>query len=183
MIYKLNFNEGVVEFSQNNGRAFLEAAGPKEAFSAARGLFEHTREERIKSLGSGQYLVTFKVSLDYRLPLVRSIEKALKLLRSPELYQDGRYIDRYAVATVYMETGHPDYLSDLDIKSEISTLRKAAVVAREVNNVVAFIDYDIAIYNYLELNSKEGYHSRVVRKPKSAGSSTSTNRRATVRSK
>lgn len=183
MIYKLNFNEGVIEFSQNNGRVFLEAAGPREALSAARGLFEHTRDERIKSLGNRQYLVTFKVSLDYRLPLVRSIEKALKLLRSPESYQDGRYIDRYAVATVYMETGHPDYLSDLDIKAEISTLRKAAVVAREVNNVVAFIDYDIAIYNYLELNSKEGYRSRVVRKPRSTGGSTPTNRRATVRSR
>ena len=117
MIYKLNFNEGVVEFCQNNGRAFLEAAGPKEALSAARGLFEHTREERIKSLGNGQYLVTFKVSLDYRLPLVRSVEKALKLHRSLEVYQEGRYVDRYAVATVYMETGSPDYLSDLDIKA------------------------------------------------------------------
>jgi hypothetical protein len=166
MIYKLNFNEGVIEFSQNQGRAFLEATGPKEALSTARGLFEHTRHERIKSLGNGQYLVTFKVSLDYRLPLVRGVEKVLKLLRSREAYQEGRYVDRYAVATVYMETGQPDYLSDLDIKKEISTLRKAAVVAREVNNVVAFIDYDIAIYNYLELNSKEGYHSKVYRKPK-----------------
>jgi hypothetical protein len=183
MIYKINFNEGVVEFSQNSGRAFLEAAGPKEALSAARGLFEHTREERIKSLGSGQYLVTFKVSLDYRLPLVRSVEKVVKLLRSLESYQDGRYIDRYAVATVYMETGHPDYLSELDIKTEISTLRKAAVVAREVNNVVAFIDYDIAIYNYLELNSKEGYRSKVYRKPKSLSNSTPTNKPAGAHSR
>ncbi|MCX6834296.1 MAG: hypothetical protein NTW07_04050 [candidate division Zixibacteria bacterium] len=183
MIYKLNFNEGVIEFSQNNGRAFLEAPGPREALSAARGLFEHTREERIKSLGNGQYLVTFKVSLDYRLPLVRNVEKALKLFRSLVSYQDGRYLDRYAVATVFMETGHPDYLSDLDIKAEISALRKAAVVAREVNNVVAFIDYDIAIYNYLELNSKEGYHSKVMRKPKAAPTPTSTGSPARLRSK
>jgi hypothetical protein len=183
MIYKINFNEGVVEFSQNHGRAFLEATGPREALSAARGLFEHTREERIKSLGNGQYLVTFKVSLDYRLTLVRNVEKALKLLRSLEVYQDGRYIDRYAVATVFMETGHPDYLSNLDIKAEISTLRKSAVVAREVNNVVAFIDYDITIYNYLELNSKEGYHSKVMRKPKPIPTLTSTSRLARLRSK
>jgi hypothetical protein len=100
-----------------------------------------------------------------------------------ESYQDGRYVDRYAVATVYMETGRPDFLSDLDIKDEISTLRKAAVVAREVNNVVAFIDYDIAIYNYLELNSKEGYHSKVYRKPKSLSDSTSINKPAGVRSR
>jgi len=172
MIYKLNFNEGVVEFCQNRGRAFLEANGPAEALSTARGLFEHTRDERIKSLGNNQYLVTFKVSLDYRRPLVRGIEKALKLLRTLEQYQDGRYIDRYVVATVYMEMGRPDFLSRLDIKDEISALRKAAVVAREVNNVVAFIDYDIAIYNFIELNDKEGYHSRVIRKPKSTSRST-----------
>ncbi|MEW5795188.1 MAG: hypothetical protein AB1772_02395 [Candidatus Zixiibacteriota bacterium] len=166
MIYKLNFNEGVMEFCRNHGRAFLEAAGPKEAVLAARGLFEHTRDERVKSLGPGRFMVTFKVNLDYRLPLVRGVEKAVKLLRTVDLYQDGRYIDRYAVATVFMETGSPDYLTDTDIKEEISTLRKAAVVAREVPSVVAFIDYDIAIYNYLELNTKQGYRSRVVRKTK-----------------
>lgn len=166
MLYRLNFSEGVMEFVKNRGRTFLEAAGPKEAVAAARELFEHTRNERVKSLGAGQYLVTFRVALDYKLPQIRGVEKAVKLLRSPELYRDGRYIDRYMVATVFMETGQPEYLSDTNIKDEISNLRKAAVVAREVPNVVSFIDYDIAIYNYLELNNKEGYHSRVIRKVK-----------------
>ena len=166
MIYKVNFNEGVVEFCKNHGRAFLEATGPKEALQATRGLFEHTRDERIKSLGNGQFLVTFKVNLDYRLPLVHAAEKAVKLLRNEDQYRDARYIDRYIVATVFMETGSPEFLAETDIKDEISSLRKSAVVAREVNNVVAFIDYDIAIYNYLELNSKPGFRSRVVRKTK-----------------
>ena len=166
MIYKINFAEGVVEFAKNRGRTYLEAAGPKQAVAAARELFRHTREERIKSLGSGQYLVTFKVALDYKLKLVRSVEKAVKLLRAPDSYAEGRYIDRYVVATVFMETGEPDFLADTDIRAEISSLRKASVVSREVPNVVSFIDYDIAIYNYLELNSKEGFQSRVVRKVK-----------------
>jgi hypothetical protein len=166
MIYKLNFNEGVVEFCKNHGRAFLEATSPKEALAAARGLFQHTRDERIKSLGAGQYMVTFKVSLDYRLPLVKDAEKAVKHLRSEDDYRDARYLDRYIVATVFMETGSPEYLAETDIKEEISSLRKAAVVAREVANVVSFIDHDIAIYNYIELNSKTGYRSRVVRKTK-----------------
>jgi len=166
MIYKINFSEGVVEFVKNRGRAFLEAGGPKQAVAAARELFRHTRDERIKSLGSGQYLVTFKVALDYKLHLVRSVEKAVKLLRAPDLYADGRYVDRYFVAIMFMETGEPGFLADTDIRAEISSLRKAAVVSREVPNVVSFIDYDIAIYNFLELNSKEGYQSRVVRKVK-----------------
>lgn len=155
-----------MEFAKNRGRTYLEAAGPKQAVAAARELFRHTREERIKSLGSGQYLVTFKVALDYKLKLVRSVEKAVKLLRAPDSYAEGRYIDRYVVATVFMETGEPDFLADTDIRAEISSLRKASVVSREVPNVVSFIDYDIAIYNYLELNSKEGFQSRVVRKVK-----------------
>ena len=167
MIYKINFSEGVVEFVKNRGRTFLEASGPKQAVAAARELFRHTRDEQVKSLGSDQYLVTFKVSLDYKMHLVRTTEKAVKLLRAPELYADGRYLDRYIVAIVYMETGEPEFLADTDIRSEISSLRKASVVAREVPNVVSFIDYDIAIYNYLELNSKKGYQSRVVRNVKS----------------
>ncbi len=163
MIYKVNFSEGVVEFAKNQGRTFLEAAGPQEALAAARDLFEHTRDEQVQSLGSGQYLVSFRVSLNYRLPLVRSVEKAVRLLRSRDNYFSGRYIDRYMVATVFKETGRPEFLADMDIKEEISGLRKAAVVAREVPNVVSFIDYDIVIYNYIELNGKEGYQSRVIR--------------------
>jgi hypothetical protein len=167
MKYKINFSEGVVEFVKNCGRTFLEAASPREAVAAARELFEHTRNERVQSLGSNRYLVTFMVRLDYKLPMVRHVEKAVKLLRYPDLYADGRYVDRYIVANVFKETGSPDFLNEKDIREEISSLRKAAVVAREVNNVVSFIDYDIAIYNYLELNSKEGYQSKVFRKAKS----------------
>ncbi len=166
MIYKINFSEGVVEFVKNRGRTHLEAASPEGAIAAARELFEYTRDEQVKSVGSGQYLVTFKVVLDYKLHLVRSVEKAVRLLRAPELYADGRFLDRYIVATVFRETGEPDFLADTDIKNEISSLRKASVVSREVPNVVSFIDYDIAIYNYLELNGKEGFKSRVVRKVK-----------------
>jgi hypothetical protein len=166
MIYKINFSEGVVEFVKNRGRTFLEADGPKQALTASRELFAQTRDEQVKSLGSGQYLVTFTVALDYKLYLVRSVEKAIKLLRAPELYADGRYLDRYIVATVFMETNKPEFLSQTDIRTEISNLRKASVVSREVSNVVSFIDYDIAIYNYLDLNSKEGFKSRVIRKVK-----------------
>jgi hypothetical protein len=166
MIYKLKYNEGALEFVQNQGRIHLEASSPSQAVMAARELFEHIREERVKSVGAGRYLVAFKVSLSYKLHLIRTVEKALKLLRAPELYEDGRYLDRYIVATVFKEKGEPDFLSNCDIKEEISSLRKAAVVAREVPNIVSFIDYDIAIYNYLELNNKPGFKSRVVRKVK-----------------
>lgn len=166
MIYKLNFSEGTIEFVKNHGRAFLEANSPGEAVAAAKELFEHQRDGRVQTLGSGQYVVNFKVSLDYKLPMVRQVEKTLRLIRRMRTYQEARYIDRYILATVFMETGEPAFLDILDIRDEISNLRKAAVVAREVQNVVSFIDYDIAIYNYLELNTKTGYRSRVVRKVK-----------------
>jgi len=94
---------------------------------------------------------------------VRAVKKAIKLLRTIEHYEDGRYLDRYIVASIFLETGKPLYLADKDIRCEVSEMRKAAVVSREVANITSFIDWDICIYNYLELNSKEGYQSRVVR--------------------
>lgn len=164
MLYRVNYSEGVLEFVKNRCRAFLEAEDQAEALKATRDLFDHVREENIQHLGGNQYLVSFKVSLDYRLPLLRSVEKAMKLLRSMDLYNDGRYIDRYIVATVHLETGKPEFLAGINIIEEIGSLRKAAVVAREIHNVMTFVDWDICIYNYLELNNKQGYQSRVVRK-------------------
>jgi hypothetical protein len=164
MLYKVNFNEGIVEFVRNRGRAFLEASDPAEAIRIARLLFEQMRDPNVQSLGDNQYLVSFKAALDYRLPIVKAIEKAVRRLRSRVTYDKARYVDRYCVASVYQETGKPGYLAELNIKNEISSLRRAAVVAREVPNVMSFIDYDICIHNYLELNNKDGFRSRVVRK-------------------
>ncbi|MBU0982968.1 MAG: hypothetical protein KKA42_03795 [candidate division Zixibacteria bacterium] len=164
MRYKVNYSDAILEFKKNHGRAFLEAADPQAALRATRDLFSHTRDERVETLGDNQYLVMFSISLDYRLPLLHAVEKAVKLLRSNDMYQLGRYLDRYIVATVCMETGKPEFLNEIDVAAEVSSLRKAAVVAREVPNVMRFIDWDIAIYNYLELNSKQGFKSRVVRK-------------------
>jgi hypothetical protein len=164
MIYKVNYTNGVIEFVKNKGRAYVEADSPRDAIARTRELFEPTREEQAQSLGNGQFLVTFKVTLDYRMPLVRTVEKAIKRLRAKRQYDEGRYIDRYIMANLYKETAQPEYLEELDIREEISSLRKAAVVAREVPSVMSFIDIDIAIHNYVELNAKEGYQSRIVRK-------------------
>jgi hypothetical protein len=164
MLYRVNYSEGVLEFVKNRCRAFLEAPDPACALRATRDLFDHVREENIQHLGGNQYLVSFKVALDYRMSLLRSAEKAIKLLRSKDNYNEGRFIDRYIVATMFLETGKPDFLAGLNIIEEIGTLRKAAVVAREVHNVMTFVDWDICIYNYLELNTKEGFQSRVIRK-------------------
>ena len=169
MVYKFNYTEAALEFVKNQGRAYLEAASPTAALNATRALFGHTREESVKSLGYGQYLVQFKVALDVRLSLVRQVEKAVRLLRDEQIYSLARYIDRYIAATVCFEVGKPGWLADsgIDLKEEISELRMSTVVAREVANVRDFVDWDIAIYNYLELNSKPGHRSRVIRKVRS----------------
>jgi len=164
MLYRFHHSDGVLEFAKNKGHVRLVASDPEAALKATRELFGHTRDEKIKSLGSNKYLVTFKVSFDYHLSMLRSVEKAIRLLRSEEFYSGGRYLDRYIVAVIFLETCKPEFLGDRDIKEEISSLRKASVVAREVDNVISFVDWDICIYNYLELNDKEGYHSRVIRK-------------------
>ncbi len=164
MLYKVNYTDGVLEFVKNKGRVFLEAPDPQTALKYARELFEYTREERVQCLGDDQYLVSFKVSLDYRLPLVHQAERAMALLRTQEMYDEGRYVDRYIVVSIFRETGKPEYLTGMNAKSELRDLRKAAVVSREVPNIVSFIDIDISIYNHIELNGKEGFHSKVVRK-------------------
>ncbi len=151
-----------MRFSRNRGRAEIVTGSPQDAVRLTRELFSHIRDISVKSR-QGQYVVSFKVSLDYRLALVRTVERAVRMLRTPEQYSRARYIDRYIVAVIASETGKPDWLVGPGLKEEISLLRKASVVAREVVNVMRFVDWDIVIYNYLELNSKVGHRSRVVR--------------------
>jgi hypothetical protein len=98
------------------------------------------------------------------MPLLKTVERASRLKRSQDSYKRGRYVDRYVVASICQQTGIPEWLAATDLKEEISDLRRAAVVAREVANVMGFVDWDIAIHNFLELNSKPGHRSRVVRK-------------------
>lgn len=169
MIYKISYNNEVaLEFNRNRGRALLESASPTTALDTVRGLFEMTREVSVQELGDNRFQVDFKVALDYRLPLLRSIEKTIRLLSDPSLFQQARYIDRYVVASIARETGKPDWIPVDNLKAEISALRKAAVVEREVDSIADFVDWDICIHNYIELNSKEGYRSRVMRKPEAA---------------
>lgn len=165
MIYKLNYAEAVLEFAKNQGRAFVEADSAEAAIRKTRDLFDAVRDPVAEEAGERQYLVTFRVALDYRPTLLWQIEKSLRLLRDFPLYHGGRNLDRYIVAMIFVETGVPGYLADIeDIREEISANRKAAVVAREVSTILRFIDWDICIYNYIELNFKEGHRSRVLRK-------------------
>ncbi len=155
-----------MEFVNNRGRIFLEADSPAEALHLARDVFRHIREENVQALGGDQYLVTFRVSLNYRLSLIHVIDRAVRLIRSAEAYERARYIERYIIASACQQTGKPVWLNSETLGDEISQLRKAAVVAREVASVMRFLDWDICIANYLELNSKPGHQSRVVRKPR-----------------
>ena len=165
MIYKLNYAEAVLEFVKNRGRAFVEAGSPSEAIRKTRDLFEPLRDPVVEEAGEGQFLVTFSVALDYRPTLLRQIEKSLRLLHDLPLYHGARNLDRYIVAMLFVETGVPGYLADIeDIREEISANRKAAVVAREVSNILRFVDWDICIHNFIELNFKEGHRSKVIRK-------------------
>ena len=165
MVYKFTYTEAVLEFVKNQGRAYLEAPSPQAALNSVRELFDEIRDEKVESLGSNQYLVNFKVSLDYRLPMLRLVQRAVKILRDRKVYESARYLDRYILAILANECGAPKWLlnRDITILEEISTLRRAAIVAREIGNVREFVDWDIVIHNYIELNSKEGHRSRVFR--------------------
>jgi hypothetical protein len=163
MIYTFHHRKGAeLRFSQNRGRAAIAAKSPEEAVLLTRELFCHIRDVSVKSR-LGVYVVSFKVALDYRMSLLKTVERAMRILRTQEQYSRARYIDRYLVAVIALETGKPEFLAGTNLKEEVSALRKAAVVAREVTNVMRFVDWDIVLYNYLELNFRQGHRSRVVR--------------------
>ncbi|PWB73629.1 hypothetical protein C3F09_05035 [candidate division GN15 bacterium] len=164
MIYSFKYRDAVIEFKGNRARAVIHAKDPIQAMTRARELFPNLREETVKARSAEEYVVRFKVAFNYRMSLLKSVERASRLKRSIDSYNRGRYVDRYIVAMLCRLTGAPEWLAAMNLKDEISDLRRAAVVAREVPNVMGFVDWDIAIYNFLELNSKPGHHSRVVRK-------------------
>jgi hypothetical protein len=164
MIYTFRYQNAVLEFVQNRGRAFVTANDPEQALHKVRELFSPTRDEAVRGRKQGEYIVDFKVGFGYRVALLRTVERALKLLKTAGQYDGGRFIDRYIVATLCKSTGKPSWLAERNIKEEIRALRRAAVVAREVSNVMRFVDWDIVIHNYLELNTRKGHRSRVVRK-------------------
>ena len=164
MIYTFKYRDAVIEFKGNRARAVIQAADPIQALTRVRELFPHLRDETVKARSAGEYVVRFKVSFNYRKSLLKTVERASRLKRSLDSYNRGRYLDRYVVASLCLLTGAPEWLAAMNLKPEISDLRRAAVVAREVPNVMGFVDWDIAIHNFLELNSKPGHRSRVVRK-------------------
>ena len=164
MIYKIDYNDAVLEFLENKGRIFLEAADSKDALDRAREFFSQTRDEEVKALGMNQYLVTFKVDFQYRRGLLREIKKTHRYISCYALYQNARFLDRYILAQIRKETGKPKWLKLENYQEEIRALRRAAVVAREVSNIIDFVDWDICLFNYIELNSKEGHKSRIIRK-------------------
>ncbi len=164
MIYSFKYPDAVIELKGNQGRAVIRAKDPIQAMTRARELFPHLRDESVRTRSGEEYVVRFKVAFEYRMSLLKTVERASRLKRSVDSYNRGRYVDRYVVASLCLLTGVPEWLAATNLKEEISDLRRAAVVAREVPNVMGFVDWDIAIHNFIELNSKPGHRSRVVRK-------------------
>lgn len=164
MIYTFRFTGAELKFAGNRGRALITAPSEKAALARLHELFRPVRDLEIRLRGEHTYRIKFRVALGYRPALLRSVQRAVKLLRTVELYKRGRFIDRYIVASICRETDKPTWLAVTNLTDEIRALRKAAVVAREVTNVMRFVDWDIAIHNHIEINSKPGHRSRVVRK-------------------
>ncbi|MDZ4724096.1 MAG: hypothetical protein SGI97_09375 [candidate division Zixibacteria bacterium] len=165
MLYTITYPEAVLQFTGNAVKAFVDADSSVSAVAKVRESFRFMREETANLIGEGQYLVMFKVVHDYRQSLLRAIDKSVRLLCNQRFYNHARYLDRYIVAIIAFETGKPAWLGESvnDLTEEICALRTAAIVAREVASVDCFVDWDICIFNYIELNFKDGHKSRVMR--------------------
>lgn len=165
MIYRVSLKDIAFEFSKNTGRAVVEAADPEEAVTLVRRAFEPIREWRVEPTGDNRLRVCFKVNADFHLSQLRRVVKAVRQVTSADAYRQAPYLDRYILATIKLETRRPKWLKFPSPKEEVRAMRKAAVVAREINNTSHFLNWDICIYNYIELNDKEGHQSRVIRNP------------------
>lgn len=165
MIYRVSVKDIAFEFSKNAGQAVVDAADPQEAVSLVRRAFEPIREWHIEPADDDRFRVRFKVNADFRLSQLRRIVRAVRQVTSAEAYRQAPFLDRYILATIKLETRRPKWLKLPSPKEEVRAMRKAAVVSREINNTSHFLNWDICIYNYIELNFKEGHQSRVVRTP------------------
>lgn len=165
MIYRISFPDAVLQFRGNQGQLSISADSPEAALTVARAYFGQMRDERVQPNGDEGWLVTFRASYDYKPGLIREIDRAVRLLGSARFYASGRYLDRYIVASIGLATGKPVWLREHvpSLNEEVSSLRTSAIIAREVANLDRFIDWDICIANYVELNNKDGHRSRVVR--------------------
>lgn len=163
MLYTFHHRDAVLEFAGNRGSVLILASSGADALERAQAVFGYMRDTTVSPRLSGEFLVQFKVRLNYRLPLLKSIESALKRLSSYELYSQARYLDRYIVALISQLTGEPKYLASLNLDEELGALRSNAVIAREVSTAMRFVDWDIAIYNFIELNTRTGHTTSVRR--------------------
>lgn len=163
MAYTFHNRDIVLEFSGNCGSATVAAASEVEALRRVREIFGHTREVSVQPRLPGEYLIQFKVAYTYRLALLHTVERVVRRIRTVHAFEQARYLDRYIVASLALSAGKTNSPANNCTSDDLETLRRAAVVAREVAGILQFVDWDIVIANYLELNSKTGHKSRVIR--------------------
>lgn len=163
MVYTFHHKDIVLEFCGNRGAILVLAESPADALTKAREIFSYMREENVTPRLAGEYLVQFRVRYNYRKALYKVIESAMRRLSTPELYASARYVDRYIVASIFELTGKPEFLASLNVQEEKGALRKSAVIAREAATAMRFVDYDISIHNFIELNSTSNHTSDVAR--------------------
>lgn len=165
MIYKISFPDAVLQFRGNQGQLSLTADSPESALTKARAYFSQMRDERVQPAGESRWLIFFRASYDYKMGMIHEIDRAVRLLANARFYTSARLLDRYIIASMALVTGKPIWLIEhvRSLNEEVSSLRTSAIVAREVANLDRFIDWDICIANYVELNNKDGHRSRVVR--------------------
>lgn len=166
MVYRIHLPDGLLVFSWNCGRLFLDASGDDEARTMARALFPPMREVTLARLSRRQYLIEFRVEHDYRPALLRVIDRAVRTIVNPSFYRSARYIDRYVLACIHRLAGKPHWLALENLREEINELRKASLAAGEVAGIESFRDWDACIANWVEMNLKEGHRSRSIRLPK-----------------
>lgn len=166
MIYTFKYNDATLEFVGNKGKAIVKASDEANAIITARRLFAFMRDE-VASLDeneqNGQYEVRFKVSLDYQQSILRRIDRVINMIRGHQDYSNARPLERYLIVSMKLHCGNPTWLEVTDPIEEARKQRQDAVVSRDLRNISEFLDWDICLHNYIELNSRHRHRSHSIR--------------------
>jgi hypothetical protein len=142
-----------VEFFQNRGRMTVKALNERVAIKISRRIFRKMREPRVVAFTpDGLFTIEFKVSFDYRSDLLRRMEQLARISVEPKIFQRFKSIEQYMLLLYWKETEAPSW-ADLS-QENIAAIRGKVLLEREISRPERFVDYEVAVYNYIEKSGR-----------------------------
>lgn len=143
----------VLVIEGNTGQITLSAASPQAALKRARQIFPKSREMAVAGT-AGNYVVQFKVGFDHNKALLKRARRlaAMDLTRQ-DSFNTLSPVERYMALLYAQLTGKPTYLGNR-LSIGLAALKANMLATNQVAGPGVFADYDIAVYNLVELQER-----------------------------